>query len=441
VTTDSRAIEPGAWFVALRGERFDGHAFLEEAARAGCAGVVIEGEPPAGWERGCVRVDDTLRALQDLAASVRDAFRGPVVGLTGSVGKTTTRALCTRILSRFARVHETGGNLNNHIGVPLTLLATPEDAEILVIEMGMSAPGEIKRLQEIARPTLRLITNVAEAHLEGVGGIDGVARAKGELFDGAVPGDTICLNMDDARVRALPLPPGVRVLRYGSDPSCDIRWGGASLESERLDVRYIVDTPDGRIAGRLPVPAPHVAWNLAAAFCVALALGQPLRGVEDTIEGYVPVGMRMRVEAGPFGVSVLNDAYNANPASMRAALSAVASLRGRRRVAALGDMLELGQDEASLHRALIEEALALRLDTLALCGPRMGGAARDLGVADDVLVARDPVSLARLLAPHLGPGDVLLLKGSRGMAMERLLLELARLDPQPTPPETPGGSR
>lgn len=424
IATDSRRIPEGAWFVALRGDRFDGHDFLGQARAARCAGVVIDALPPERWDRGCVRVKDTLRGLQDIAHAFRSGFSGPVVGITGSVGKTTTRSLVSLALCRDARVHETGGNLNNHVGVPLTLLATPKGAEILVIEMGMSAPGEIRRLQEIALPTVRIITNVAAAHLQGLGGIEGVARAKGELFDGARPGDIICLNVDDPRVSGLPLPAGVQKILYGSDSSCALRWLGAELDSATLSVRYAFESPEGRIEGTLPVPAVHVAWNALAAASIVWALRGSLEGFAESLSAYEPVGMRMRLEKGPLGTRVLNDAYNANPESMRAALRSLSGLKGLRRSALLGDMLELGEDEIDLHKLIIQEAILAGLDTLGLCGARMTQAWRELGAPSGPIVTLDTASLAAEVGPRLLPGEILLVKGSRGVAMERVLQSL-----------------
>ena len=427
VVTDSRALQAGDWFLALVGDRFDGHAFLEKARGAGCAGAVISGEPPLGWNRGLVRVEDTLAGLQALAASSRDAFHGPVVAITGSVGKTTTRALTVLGLQAGERLHHTQGNLNNHIGLPLTLLARPEDATLLVLELGMNAPGEIALLQGICRPTVRIITNVAAAHLEGLGSIDGVARAKGELFDGALAGDTVCINMDDARVAALPVPAGARVLRYGRSLDCDVRLLRASLDAQGdvVQVRFVLDVSGARVEGSIPAPGLYMAANACAAVAIAVALGKDPAAAAAALAGYAPVGARMALEDGPGGIRVLNDAYNANPASMAAALETLCALPARRRVALLGDMLELGPTELELHRALLERALALDLVLVGACGPRMQGAARSVTADGRLLVAPDAEDLAQLLVRRLLPGDLVLLKGSRGMAMERILRTLS----------------
>ncbi len=427
LVTDTRQLRPGAWFLALVGERFDGHDFLQQARQAGCAGAVMSRPPPADWDRGLVRVGDSLDALQRCAQGTRQAFDGPVVGITGSVGKTTTRALAALALSHGERVHCTEGNLNNHIGVPLTLLARPPEATLMVVEMGMNAPGEIHLLQRIAAPDVRLITNVAAAHLEGLGDLAGVARAKGELFDGARPGDTLCVNTDDPRVASLPRPAGTTVLRYGRSPDCDVQLLEAALHCadparpQDVELGYALRCGSLQLRGWLPAPGLYMARNVCAAFALALALGKPLDPVVEALADYRAVGQRMRVERSPGGILVLNDAYNANPASMKAALETLCAMPAQRRIALLGDMLELGASEAELHRSLIEDALAMDLSLLGVCGPRMASAAAELGPQARLLVASDASALAQRLSAALRAGDLLLLKGSRGMAMERIL--------------------
>jgi UDP-N-acetylmuramoyl-tripeptide--D-alanyl-D-alanine ligase len=417
IVTDTRRLVPGAWFLALRGDRFDGHDFVQHARAAQCAGVIVDTAPDGDWDTGLLVVPDTLQALQDVAAMVRDDFTGPVVGITGSAGKTTTRAMVQETLRTLGHVHATVGNLNNHIGVPLTLLATPPDADALVLELGMSAPREIDVLQAIGRPTHRLITNVGVAHLEGTGSLEGVAACKQELFDGAQPGDVLLINMDDPFVAAMPLPEGVRVLRYGSEIGCDVRLSVARVEVEQLATFVQIELPGQTITARIPSPGLHLALNATAAAAVAWSLRIPGDAIAQGLARYAPVGMRMRVEKVG-GYTVLNDAYNANPASMRAALETLRALPGPR-VAVLGDMLELGGDEDSFHAQVLEHAVDL--DVLALAGPRFGRVAPAHAV-----VADDSRTLTALLAEQGVPaGAVVLLKGSRGMRMERVLQTLA----------------
>jgi UDP-N-acetylmuramoyl-tripeptide--D-alanyl-D-alanine ligase len=430
IATDSRRLAPGQWFLALSGDRFDGHDFLPHAQAAGCAGAIAR-QVPQGWDRGFVQVDDGLSALQALASWVRQGFRGPVVGVTGSAGKTTTRAMIAKILGqgeeRGPCVHATEGNLNNHVGVPLTILSAPVEADAWVIELGMNHLGEIHLLQEIARPTVRLITNVGAAHLEGVGSLEGVARAKGELFAGARPGDVCVVNADDPRVRALPIPEGVHVLRYGAarDPGSkeiDVRLTDAVVDAASLATRFRVETPgDGVVLGTLPVPGLHLAQDACAAIAVGVALHVPVERMGPRLQRYEAVGMRQRLEEGPGGLRFINDAYNANPVSMAASLATLAAVQGARRVALLGDMLELGSHEDPAHQDLLRQALGLGLDLLGLAGPRFQRAARALGAEADLVLAPDAATLGLRVAGRLQPGDVVMVKGSRGMAMEQAL--------------------
>jgi UDP-N-acetylmuramoyl-tripeptide--D-alanyl-D-alanine ligase len=411
ITTDSRRVAPGSWFLALRGDRFDAHDFLPMAAAAGCAGAVVSAPPP-GWDRGLVVVPDTLVALQDLARSVRRQFRGPVVGLTGSAGKTSTRVMIVSCLQALGRVHATGGNLNNHVGLPLTLLATPPDADALVVELGMNHPGEIAALADIAQPAVRLITNVGAAHVEGCGSVEGVARAKQELFDGARPGDTLVVNLDDPFVSAMPHPPGVRVITFGTRAGADVQLTDAAVDPARLQTRLRIECADGVVRATLEVPGLHLCANACAAVAVARALHVPVEGLGDALSSFQPEGMRNRV-VRLRGAAILDDAYNANPVSMSAALRTLAAMGGRR-IAVLGDMLELGAEEEPAHAAVLAEARALGVDRVMVCGERM---ARAAGAIAEVYSEPDALADALVLAE----GDSVLIKGSRGARMERVL--------------------
>jgi len=290
--------------------------------------------------------------------------------------------------------------------------------------MGMNHLGEIDLLQEISRPTVRVITNVGAAHLEGLGTIERVAQAKGELFLGARPGDTLCINADDPHICLLPIPEGVRVIRYGSSMDSDVRLTDAAIDATTLETRFRIETPTGRVLGSIRSPGLHLAHNATAAAAVARALRVPTDEIGPLLGGYTPVGMRLRIETGPGGIRVINDAYNANPMSMSASLQSLCAVpltEGARRIALLGDMLELGDGEIAAHRALIDLAQDMEVDILGLAGPRFTEAAE---VGSPHLVAPDAVSLARLLKNLLRPGDVVLLKGSRGLAMECILTEL-----------------
>lgn len=420
VGTDTRRLQPGVWFLALVGENFDGHAFLAHAAAAGCAGVIAN-RVPEGWSRGFVEVQDTLRALQDLAAHVRSGFDGPVIGLTGSAGKTTTRALTALALEGLGEVYQTEGNLNNLVGVPLTLLRAPLGAAAWVLELGMNRFGEIARLAEISRPTIRLITNVGPAHLEGVGSLEGVARAKGELFASAEPDDICCVNADDPLASGIPTPPGVRVIRFGTAPGAEVRLTDAVVDAEQLVTRFRIEVADEVVLGQIRSPGLHLAMNAAAAVAVAVAARAPLQGLGRRLARYEPVGMRNRIEEGPGGLRVLNDAYNANPMSMAASLRTLSALSGRR-IALLGDMLELGEGEQEAHRETLALALSLGLDLVGVAGPRFARAALEVPGAR---VAPDAPALGALVRAELRPGDTVLVKGSRGSRMETALAALS----------------
>jgi UDP-N-acetylmuramoyl-tripeptide--D-alanyl-D-alanine ligase len=430
VVTDTRKIVAGAWFVALVGERFDAHGFLEQAAAAGCAGVVAS-RVPEGWTRGFVRVPDTLVALQDLGRAVRRSFGGPVVGITGSAGKTSTRVMVADVLRALGQVHHTEGNLNNHVGVPLTLLAAPPHADIMVLEMGMNHRGEIALLQDIGRPTVRVVTNVGAAHVEGCGSLEGVALAKQEMFDGARPGDVCVVNVDDPRIAAMPLPPGARVLTCGARADADVRLVDVAIDPEALSTRLSILTPTGSIRATLATPGAHLAANAVVAAAVGCALGVSLDAMGAALSRFQPEGMRNRlVRIG--GALVLDDAYNANPLSMDAALRTLAALPGRR-VAALGDMLELGPAEEECHRDVLARALSLPMDAVFVTGERMARAAASF--SDDRLrVFPDVGALGEALHPWFAEdvASAVLLKGSRGARMERAIDGVR-------PPHLPGG--
>lgn len=414
ILTDSRRLSPGGWFLALVGDRFDAHAFLADAATAGCAGAVVS-RPPEGWTRGLVVVPDTLVALQDLGRYVRRGFDGPVVGLTGSAGKTSTRAMIVEVLRPLGRVHHTEGNLNNHVGVPLTLCATPPDADAIVVEMGMNHPGEIALLQDVAAPDVRLITNVGAAHVEGCGSVEGVAAAKQELFDGARPGDIVCVNDDDPYVRAMPVPEGARVVRYGRGEGCAVRLTDVVVDGERLETRVRIETPDGPVVARIAVPGEHLAINATAAVAVGWALHVPVDTMGPALGHFRPVGMRNRVERIGDTLAI-DDAYNANPVSMKAAIATLAALPAPR-IAVLGDMLELGDAEADAHREVLRFALA-HADRVLVTGPRMAAAAAHHPA---VRVFADVDALADALLADLPAGATVLVKGSRGARMERAI--------------------
>jgi UDP-N-acetylmuramoyl-tripeptide--D-alanyl-D-alanine ligase len=427
IATDTRGELDGAVFLALVGDRFDAHAFAaatQVEGRGPMAGVFSR--PVDGWSRPWIQVADTTRALQDLGRAARARIHVPVVGLSGSNGKTTTRALIAAAISQLGRVHQTVGNLNNHLGVPMTLLATPDDAAAVVLEMGTSSPGEIRFLADLGEPDVRLLVNVGPAHLEELGGLPGVAREKGSLFDTARPGDVCVINMDDPYLSVMEPPCAVVTWRrrpsVPDGRSADVELLSAEVHPDSLVTTARFATPQGPVGASLAAPGEHIAHNAAGALAVAVALGLDVQRAADDLRAFAPVGMRLRAVPLPGGVRAINDAYNANPGSMRSTLAVLAALPGRR-VAVLGDMLELGPDEAILHDEVARAAVDAGLDLVVLVGPRMSAARLEGGSRDSANVWRavDGVSLAETLAAWLRPGDQVVFKGSRGARVERVL--------------------
>ena len=421
---DSRAVQSGQLFFALPGERVDGFQFAAQAAASGAAAVVVARERglPAGLPATAViAVDDPRRALGDLARAVRAEFRGVVVGVTGSNGKTTTKELCAAALSPLGRVLRTPGNFNTDVGLPLTVLSASGQEAAWVLEMAMRARGEIAVLAELARPAIGIITNVAAAHLETLGSIEEVARAKGELFASLGPEGIAVLPVGDPLVaaQAAPVAPARRITfgERGADVRVlDFIPNGANGSVVRFSVR------GAPVVARLPLGGAHNARNAAAALAAAWAARVPAveaaRGLESVT--LPPHRSAARVAGGR---TILDDCYNANPGSMRAALSALAAAAGgSRRFAILGDMLELGAGAEAAHRAL-GHAAGLELSGLAAVGQFaqvMIDEARAVGLDPSrALAAASPEAAAAALAAWTAPGDWILVKASRGLRLER----------------------
>ena len=421
VSTDSRTLRPGELFVPLRGENFDGHDFLMQAARRGAAACLVE-EVIAGFPVPVVRVGDTLHALGDLARGLRREFTGPLVAITGSSGKTTTKEMLAAILAQTGSGLKTEGNFNNLIGLPLTLFRLAAGDRWAVLEMGMSARGEIARLAEIAEPTVGVVTNVGPAHLENLHGLDGVARAKGELFAALQAGSVAVVNADDEMVAGIPVANGVRRLLFGCSPGAEVR--AEDVQAAGAEVAFRLVLPDGSCPVRLRLPGRHNVANALAAAAAAVALEVPLGAIVRGLERFRSCPKRMELIRLAEGTMLLEDSYNANPLSVRAALQALDELGGSgRRIAVLGDMLELGEEAPSLHREIGAEA-ARRADLLLLLGEwaqQTAAGALAAGMAPERLaVAGSHEEAAARLRAWVHPGDRVLVKGSRGMRMEKV---------------------
>jgi UDP-N-acetylmuramoyl-tripeptide--D-alanyl-D-alanine ligase len=432
VSIDTRRIAPGSLFVALAGERFDGHAFLAEAAAKGAAAAVVNeawgGERPLPL----LAVRDTLAALGALARHHRRRFGIPIVGVTGSNGKTTTREMIGTILRTRGLALKTEGNLNNEVGVPLTLLGLGPEHERGVVEMGMNHAGEIARLAAIAEPQVGVVTFAGPAHLEHMGTVDGVADAKAELYF-ALPTNGIAVaNADDPRMLRRAQACGRAMITFSASRG----KGDVSvldvLEHDARGLRFTLGIGNREVEIATPLVGVHNAANAAAAAAATLALGFSDREIAEGLRAARAVGRRLRIEQLPSGVTLVDDCYNANPASMTAALATLADLAagGGRAVAVLGDMLELGPEEGSAHARLGEEAAKVAA-LYAAFGPRSRGgaeAARAAG-APEVFHAEEMADLVRWVQERLRPGDVVLVKGSRGMRLERLVEALGGAAP------------
>lgn len=422
VSTDTRTIRTGQIFFALRGERFDGHDHVGEAFARGASAAVVS-RAVDGVSGTTLLVDDTVNALQSLAGWYRGRFALDVVAVTGTNGKTTTKDMAAAVLSRTRRTLRTEGNLNNHIGVPLTLMDLSAEHEAAVVELGMSNPGEIARLAKIARPDVGVITNVGEAHLASMHDIESIARAKGELLEALPQHGTAVLNRDDDLVMAQAGRTTAQLVTFGLSREADVR--AEAIEETPGGVAFDV-AGDGRAS--LSLPGRHNVSNALAAVAVGGVLGVPAEECLEGLRCFRPSALRMsRVEAGT--LTILNDAYNSNPGSLGAALATLASqAAGRRAWAALGDMLELGPRSAGAHREAGARAAGLGIDRLFLYG-REVAALREGAIAagmpsDTVELFDSKAALARAIQAGLDGDTVLLVKGSRGMRMEEVVERL-----------------
>jgi UDP-N-acetylmuramoyl-tripeptide--D-alanyl-D-alanine ligase len=417
ICTDSRTAGAGDLYVALEGERFDGHDFVAEAFAHGASGAVVS-RPVASEGAALYPVSDTLVALGDLAAHRRRALTAPVVGITGSVGKTTTKDLAREALAGALVVHATRANLNNRIGVPLTLLAVPADAEVVVLEMGTNEPGEIATLAAIARPDIGVVTTVGEGHLEKLGSVEGVLSEKLDLLRGlaaggqCVVGDEPHFLVEEAR-RVCP-----RIQVAGWSERADEGLRPADVEVDHWGVHQFRWRGE---AVTLGLPGRHAVANALLALAVSELLGVPAKSAVKGLAAVTAEGMRGEMcRIG--GLSVVVDCYNANPLSVRAALDLLESHHASRRVVVLGSMLELGTSAESLHRSVLEDALSRDIDLVVATGLFAEVASgRESLVPDRLLLARDWETAYPELRPRLSGDEVVLLKASRGVALEGIL--------------------
>lgn len=415
VTTDSRRCGPGLLYFALKGARFDGNAFAVEAISKGCTAAVVD-DPSIKGEH-IVHVPDGLQALQQLALAHRRRFRAPVFGLTGSNGKTTTKELIRAVMARHLKVHATEGNLNNHIGVPLTLLAMPLDTEFALVEMGANHQGEIAALCSIAEPSHGLITNVGMAHLEGFGGVDGVKKGKQELYRHlATHGGTALCNASDPDLMALSALDGLQRIPYGTAEHPPHAW----RISERVDapILWTGDAGPGHAAGgplEVHLHGKHQLANMQAAIAVGLHFGVAPESISAALGAFLPVDQRGETVTTDRN-TVIVDCYNANPSSVESTLRAFASAGHDAPLAILGDMKELGKHTATGHRLVRDVARDCGLECWVVGTDFAAHAPGDRTFED--------IGALRMALRGGVEGRTILLKGSRSMRMEALVEDL-----------------
>jgi len=434
ISIDSRTIGHGDFFVAIIGDAHDGHNFIAGVLKKGVRGILVGKENTgtstfeelASGGHVVISVADTTRALGDLASYNRCRTPLSVIALTGSNGKTSTRSMLTCVTANRYETLATAGNFNNAIGLPLTLLRLEEKHELAVLELGMNRPGEIRRLAEICRPDIGMIINVAPAHLEGLGSIEGIKRAKGELLEKLNPGGRAILNADDPNVHALAEDAPGEVLLFGISDDAAIR--ASRIREQGNGLSFLLETPGETAEVMLDTPGRFMISNALAAAAAGYLLGIPLPEIKAGLERFKSVSGRMHIRELSNGTRIIDDTYNANPESVKAALNTLQQIEKQGRGAAvLGDMLELGEQSAALHREVGRHAALTGPDRLYLTGDSaldMVQGARNGCMDTKRVISGSTQKIAEDLIAWAGPQDWILVKGSRGMHMERIVQEL-----------------
>jgi UDP-N-acetylmuramoyl-tripeptide--D-alanyl-D-alanine ligase len=425
ISTDTRKIVPGSLFFALKGENFDANTFASQAIEAAAAYAVID---DAGYKAGdrYLLVDDVLSALQDLARHHRQQFNIPVVGLTGTNGKTTTKELINAVLSQHFNTYATQGNLNNHIGVPLTILSINSDHEAAVIEMGANHQKEIELLCSISQPSHGLITNVGKAHLEGFGGIEGVRKGKGELYDYLASrrpkGGVVFVNCDDPVLVNMALERGLDpVIYYGERDTSSLVSGNIIENSPLLTLEWTDRRSKKNHAVKTQLTGEYNLPNILAAICIGLYFDIDPHKINAGISGYQPKNNRSQISRTATN-TLICDYYNANPSSMAVAIENIGKLAAGHKVLILGDMFEMGEEAAAEHEAVIKKALDTNVDERIFIGPDFAGSRMsDIGSQKSAVFYSTVEEAITAFKAHPIRNSTVLIKGSRGMALERLV--------------------
>lgn len=429
ISTDSRSIQSGELFVALSGENFDGHKFIESARANGAFGLLVNGKADiesSGDSFPVIVVKDTLFALGDLARYHLEQIEVPVIAVTGSTGKTTTKEMIAEVMEKHfdGKVLKTEGNFNNLIGLPLTVFRLNGDHKVAILEMGMSMRGEIRRLAQIARPQIGVITNVSAVHLEHLKTIGAVAKAKGELIEDFGANHFAVLNQDDERVAPLANERNFKAVTFGIENEANVR--ALDIVSKRFEgIDFTLKIEEKSVPVHLACVGRHNVYNALAAASAAFAFDVSIERIVEGLEAFRPAAMRSRI-LDIFGRKVIDDTYNANPSSMDAALGMLVELaHGGRMIAVLGDMFELGDQSDSAHRRLGRHAAKLGIDRLYLLGEKAplvaSGATEEKMPEEKIKIMHSHQEIVGTLRDGAHRGDVILVKGSRGMRMERIV--------------------
>lgn len=429
VSTDTRTLVPGSLFVALTGERFDGHAYVGQAVEAGAAALMVQSVAKAPENTACIGVEHTLAGLKDLAAWYRSQYQIPLVAVTGSTGKTSTKEMIAAILGARYYTHKNAGNFNNEIGLSHTLLALDHSHEALVVEMGMNHAGEISVLSRMAKPDVAVITNIGLSHIGNLGSQENILAAKLEILEGMAPNAPLVINGEDTLLAGAVKRMDRPVIRCGFSEGNDVRALDVRMPGESGSV-FTAVTADAACEITLNSPGRHSIQNCLCALGAALSVGLTLEEAAEGLKNLAGAKMRLTVETTDFGTKIINDAYNASPDSVDAALSVLMEMDARRHYAVLGDMLEMGEYANSAHYKTGEKAAKSGIDGLVAIGElsrHTARGARDAGMdGAGVFHCMEQTQAITYLKTSLGPGDAVLIKGSRGMRLEQIVDALVK---------------
>lgn len=430
VVVDSRKAGENFIFVATKGERVDGHRFIPDVFAKGALGVVCEKEPES-LPGPCIVVEDSFEALKQIGEFYRQQLPVKVVGITGSVGKTSTKEFVAAVLSMKYKVHKTLGNYNNEVGVPLTVLSMPEDTEVAVLEMGINHFGEMHNLSRIARPDICIMTNIGQCHLEFLGSREGILKAKSEMFDFMKEDGSVCINGDDDMLASIKEVKGKKPVTFGLSEQC--RVYATDIKGKGLFGSEAMIHGNGEsFAVQIPLPGEHMVYNALAAAAAGQLLGMTPEEIRDGIAAVESVSGRSHIVKLPDKV-LIDDCYNANPVSMEAAIDLLLQADGRR-VAVMGDMFELGEQEKEMHARVGKYAADKGVECiicagkLARCiyeGAREAAGERKDGPAAEIFYFEDRESLLEGINQILKPGDTILIKASHGMGFEKVVEQLS----------------